>query len=85
MSPTLDRHPVRIAVDGDKSEQGYLIFADEVLVAVISYLKETVDGQLQDNWFIEAGFGPCDGIMPAPIFKSQEEAERWVARRVERR
>src|SRR5687768_6322712 len=44
MKLTLDRHPVRVAVDGDKSEQGYLIFADGVLVAVLSHLKETVDG-----------------------------------------
>jgi hypothetical protein len=54
-----------------------------VLVAVLSNLKETVDGELCDNWFVEAGFGPCDGMLPAPIFKSQEEAEGWVARRVE--
>ena len=83
--PRLDRQPVRVAVDGDKSEAGYLLFADGVLVAVISNLKETVDGALQDNWYVEAGFGPCDGLLPAPIFKSQEDAERWVSRRVERR
>lgn len=40
MAANLNRHAVRIAVGGDKSEQGYLIFAEGVLVAVISYLKK---------------------------------------------
>jgi hypothetical protein len=82
MAPTLDRHPVRVAVDGDKSEQGLIVFADGVLVAVFSYLKETVDGSLQDRWYLEAGFGPCDGTLPHPIFNSQDEAEQWVSGRL---
>ena len=77
MAPILDRHPVRVAVNGDKSEPGFLIFADGVLVAVLSHLEETVDGALQNDWYIEAGFGRCDGIIPNPSFKSQEDAERW--------
>jgi hypothetical protein len=49
MAHKLDRHPVRVAVDADQSEQGLMVFADGVLVAVFSYLKETVDGELQDR------------------------------------
>ena len=85
MEVILDRHPVRIAVDGDKSEPGFLIFADGVLVAVLSHLKETVEGELRNNWYIEAGFGPCEGIIPHPFFKSQDDAERWILASVARR
>jgi hypothetical protein len=85
MAPRLDRHAIRVAASADQSEQGFLIFADGILVAVISRLEETVDGELRSSWFLEAGFGPCDGIIPAPIFKSHEEAERWVSTRLERR
>ena len=35
-----------MAVDTDQSEQGLIIFADGVLVAVLSFLNETVDGEL---------------------------------------
>jgi hypothetical protein len=79
MTHKLDRHPVRVAVDGDKSEQGLMVFADGVLVAVFSYLKETVDGELQEGWYLEAGFGRCDDVLPHPTFNSQEEAEQWVS------
>ena len=85
MAPVLDRHPLRIAVDGNKSEPGFLILADGILVAVISHLQETVDGELQNNWYIEAGFGPCEGIIPHPFFKSQDDAERWILARVAQR
>jgi hypothetical protein len=81
----LDRHPVRVAVDTDQSEPGVIVFADGVLVAVLSCLKETVEGELQDCRYLEAGFGPCDGVLPHPVFDSQEEAERWITKRVERR
>jgi hypothetical protein len=78
MTPRLNRHIVRVAANGDKSEQGLIIFADGVLVAVFSHLKETVDRELQDRWFLEAGFGPCDGTLPSPIFSNQDQAEQWV-------
>ena len=48
-----------------------------ILVAVFSYLNETVDGELQDRWFLEAGFGRCQEVKP-PVFDSREEAEQWV-------
>jgi hypothetical protein len=68
---------VRVAVDGDKSEQGFMVFADGVLVAVFSCLKETVESELQERWYLEAGFGPCDGVLPHPTFERQEQAEAW--------
>ena len=59
-----------------------IVFADGVLVAVLSYLKETVEGELQEQWYLEAGFGPCDGTLPQPTFNSQDEAESWVLSRL---
>jgi hypothetical protein len=85
MAARLDRHPVRVAVDGDQSEAGVIVFADGVLVAVLSCLNETVDGELQDRWYLEAGFGPCDGVLPPPVFDSQDEAEQWVVTRLDNR
>jgi hypothetical protein len=38
MTHKLDRHPVRVAVDTDESEQGLIVFAHGVLVAVLSCL-----------------------------------------------
>ncbi len=85
MSVKLDRHIIRVAVDGDKSEPGCLVFADGVLVAVISHLEETVDGELKHRWYLEAGFGPCDGVIPHPVFASKDEAWAWVSARVDER
>jgi hypothetical protein len=82
MAAKLDRHVVRVAVDGNKSEPGCLIFADGILVAVISHLEETVEGELKHRWYLEAGFGPCDEVIPHPIFASKEEAWAWVSDRV---
>jgi hypothetical protein len=74
---TLDRHPIQVAVDGNKCEQGLLVFVDGALVAVFSHLAETCDGDLKGCWFLEAGFGRCEYV-PAPVLKSKEEAEGWV-------
>jgi len=57
MAAKWDRDIIRVAVAGDKSEPGCLVFADAVLVAVISHLEETLDGELQHRWYLEAGFG----------------------------
>lgn len=58
MAPTLTRQLVRVAVDGDKSEPSCLVFADDVLVAIISKLEETVDGDLKHQWYLEGRVRP---------------------------
>jgi hypothetical protein len=78
MAPTITRQLARVAVDGDKSEPGCLVFADGILVAVISHLQNTVDGELQHRWYLEAGFGPCSRVKPDPIFMSKEQAQAWI-------
>ena len=82
MAPTVTRQLVQVAVDGDKSEPGCLVFADGILGAVISHLQNTVDGELQHRWYLEAGFGRCSGAKPDPIFMTKEEAQAWIERRV---
>jgi hypothetical protein len=81
MAPKLDRQVIRVAVANNKSEPSCLVFADGILVAVISHLEETVEGELKHRWYLEAGFGPCDGVIPHPIFASKEEAWAWVSAR----
>ena len=69
-------------------EKKEFVLSKELLVSgthIGKHIKEAVDGELQDNWYVEAGFGPCDGILPHPIFRSQVEAERWVSERLGRR
>src|SRR5918997_286132 len=63
---------------GSLAEPGCLVFADAILVAVISHLEETVDGELQHRWYLEAGFGRCSGAKPDPIFMTKEEAQAWI-------
>jgi hypothetical protein len=80
MEPHITCQPVRVAV-GKTGEQGFLVFADGLLMAVITHLH-AVDERLEGKWFVEAGFGPCNEIVP-PIFDSPDEAQRWVFRAVQ--
>ena len=83
MTAKLERQLVRVAVSRGKSEPSCLVFADGVLVAVVSHLEETVEGELAHRWFLEVGFGPCDGVEPHPVFESKDEAQAWIASRVD--
>ncbi len=73
--------PVEIAVQGGL-EAGRLVFADAKLVAVITHLDRSVSEELRSQWFLEAGFGPCETATPQ-LFASLEAAEQWVRERVE--
>ena len=77
MEPHITCEPVRVAV-GKTSEEGFLILANGVLMAVISYVV-AVDDRLDGKWFVEAGFGVCTEVVP-PIFNSPDEAQAWVLR-----
>ena len=56
------------------------MFVDGALVAVFSYLQETIDGDLANHWFLEAGFGRCE-VKEPPLFNTQYEAQQWVLER----
>lgn len=61
-------------------EEGLLVFADDVLMAVVMLLQNSVsDPDLPGRWYLETGYGPCE---EAPgtnrLFETSDEAEAWV-------
>ena len=77
---TLQPIPV---MTGSQDQEGRLVLADGQLVAVLVRLADEVHGDKRGGWFLEAGFGHCDGPQH-PVFASLDEAEIWVRRRIER-
>jgi hypothetical protein len=66
---------------GSTDEDGYLVLASDKLVAVLVRLSEEVHGDAVGNWYLEVGFGPCDG--PAhPVFETLDAAKAWIATRL---
>lgn len=66
---------------GDDAE-GQLILIDDRLAAVVSRLDGGTHLSEHDGqWFVEAGFGPCQPDGAQRLFRSLEQAGRWVARR----
>jgi hypothetical protein len=64
------------------NEDGLLIFADHVLMAVVSHLQKSVSGEMRSHWFLEAGFGACETRSDPPEFESPDEAQKWVSDRL---
>jgi hypothetical protein len=57
------------------------VFADRQLVAVLVRLEDAVHENKRGGWFLEAGFGPCNGSRQ-PVFGSLQEAQAWVQEQV---
>lgn len=73
---------MRVQVNGT-AEEGFLVFEDGVLVAVLTLLSGQYGG-MAGRWFLEHGFGALDG--PAhPTFPDPDAAQRWIAERLSRR
>jgi len=72
--------PVRVATN-TRPEDGFLVFADHCLVAVITPLQTSVSGELRSHWFLKAGFGPC-AVHTHPAFEGLDKAELWMRERV---
>jgi hypothetical protein len=76
---TLTLQPMRVATGFD--EDGMMVFDDELrLVAVLVRLSdenEVAPGQ----WYLEAGFGPTDGINH-PLFSNLDMAQDWISQRL---
>jgi hypothetical protein len=72
---------VRVATGSD--EEGMLVFDEERrLLAVLTHLSsdnEVAPGQ----WFLEAGFGPVDGVNQ-PTFADLDAAQAWIVERLAR-
>ncbi|HEY8382006.1 MAG TPA: hypothetical protein VIL09_07650 [Microvirga sp.] len=63
-------------------EQGLLIFADDALMAVVTYLDNSVDEEgPRGRWFLETGYGPCSGAEEM-LFDTPDEAQQWVLERL---
>ncbi len=66
-------------------EQGFLVFADSKLMAVVTHLWNSVDKDLRGCWFLEVGFGPCAEPPGSDLtFRTRSEAQQWVLERVTR-
>ena len=72
---TLTLQPVLVAT-GEEGD-GFLVFADGWLVAVLVRLAENHE-ENAGAWFLEKGFGALDGPEP-PVFETLEIAQSWVA------
>ncbi len=64
--------PVQVAVDG--VDEGFLVFLDERLVAVLTKLDESY-GAEAGRWFLEAGFGRLDGKLD-PFSRAARSSSR---------
>jgi hypothetical protein len=78
---TFTLQPVRVATGSD--EEGMLVFDEERrLLAVLTHLSE--DNEVAPGqWFLEAGFGPLDGVNQ-PTFAGLDAAELWIGQRLAR-
>jgi hypothetical protein len=76
---TLQPIPV---LTGSDDRDGLLVLDDGALVAVLVRLDSAVHEEQRGGWFLEVGLGPCYGPVH-PVFESLEEAQEWVAKRLE--
>ncbi|HEX2556413.1 MAG TPA: hypothetical protein VHL98_22165 [Microvirga sp.] len=87
MAPHITCQSIRIPVNrSGEVEQGFLVFADDALMAVVMLLDGSLDEELnhlKGRWFMETGYGPC-AVAPGTdqIFQSPDEAQQWVLERV---
>ena len=78
----VDLQPIAVRT-GSNDTQGRLAIVGGELVAVLVRLDDPVHDDARGGWFLEAGFGPCDGIKPPP-FRDLGEATIWIAQRLAR-
>jgi hypothetical protein len=65
---------------GSLDQQGCLLLVDGSLAAVLVRLEqaEHSDPTLAGQWFVEAGFGPCETGQQCLVFATLEDAEHWA-------
>lgn len=74
--------PVQVGT-GSNDIEGRLVFADDLLVAVLVQLSDDHDDQ-SGKWFFEAGFGRLNVVNPL-TFADLDEARRWIMQRLPER
>ncbi|WP_262269983.1 response regulator [Microvirga yunnanensis] len=75
----------RVRVDtGSADEDGLLVLRDNKLVAVLVQVSTEIgDPELRNQWFLEAGFGPCLGRRQGHgVFGSLAAAAAWIQQAV---
>lgn len=68
-----------------QDEQGYLLFVDDKLLAVVVRVErdDELDDTLWGRWCLEAAFGPCQYAGASLTFAAPEEALEWAVGCVE--
>lgn len=71
---------------GTGGENGLLVLIDGKLVAVLIHLGASYDlaAETQGQWFLEAGFGPCQDWNKGLTFASLDEALAWTCAQVQK-
>ncbi len=82
MAALLTTQPIQVATS-KAGDEGCLVLADGVLVAVLVLLSDQY-GPEAGRWFLENGYGPVDGVAH-PTFSDLDEAQEWIAGRLARR
>src|SRR4051812_5184665 len=84
MNAVINRQSIHVNTSSDDYE-GELIFANGSLVALLIALNPSTghEPQVWHRWFLETGYGPCEGGRPGRVFESLEAGEAWVAGKVE--
>lgn len=77
----LSRQPIRVEV-GRESAEGYLVLADDRLVAVLVRHSQANAGAA-GSWHLGAGFGRLEGP-EKPAFASLDMAIDWIVQRLSR-
>ena len=76
-----DRRQATRVETGGLDEDGFLIFVDNALAAVVVRLEDQVHEHSRGRWFLEAGFGRC-AMVGGTLFDTPEDAQQWVLQRV---
>lgn len=71
--------PVRIDT-GSRDEEGFLVFADGRLIAVLVRLEDEEHGPVRGKLFLETGFGAF-AATEAVYFDDPDRARAWFATR----
>ena len=66
---------------GSQDHEGLLVLAGGQLAAVLVHLSDEMHAEERGRWFLETGFGRCDGHHP--VFESLDAAETLVRRKIE--
>jgi hypothetical protein len=68
--------PIQVAV-GSCDEKGPMVLVDGTLVAVLVDLTSPhADPELQDTWFVQAGFGPS--LEKHELYSTLDEEDDWA-------